>query len=192
MTRRAVAPDTERTWTAGTVAFAVGVAFVAFGGVRGLAGAVLFVGAWYLLGTTYAFAVGNVAVVGLLGDAGLLVVAGVEVGLLVVLLSPALTLDDRTGPVLVLFGVLALGGATAWATAQSLVGLPAAAVGLTATVWLVAYGLHRWQLVGLGLVDEADHSGERTIEANETKGETANTKAENSETNVNQGGTDVQ
>lgn len=160
---RPVTPDRERTQFGGVAAFAVGVALVAFAGAPGLAGAALVVGTWYLLGPTYAFASGHVAVVGLLGDAGLLAVGAVEVGLLAVLLSPAVTLDHPLGPALVLLGALALGGGAAWASARDLVGPVAAAVALTATLWLAGYGLHRWQLVSLGLVDEADDSEGTTV-----------------------------
>lgn len=158
----AVTPERERTQFGGVAAFAVAVALVAFGGLPGVAGAALVVGTWYLLGPTFAFAAGHVAVVSLLGEAPLLAVGGIEVGLLAVLLSPATGLDAPLGPVLVALASLALGGGAAWATARGVVGPTLAAAALTATLLLAGYGLHRWQLVDLGLVSSADESERAT------------------------------
>lgn len=166
--RSVVTPERERTQFGAVAAFAVGVALVAFAGPLGLAGAAVVVGTWYLLGPTYAFGAGHVAVVGLLGDAGLLAVGAVEVGLLAVLLSPALTVENPLGPALVALASLALGGGAAWATARGLLAPLAVAVALTATLWLAGYGLHRWQLVDLGLVGEADDAAEASATGGET------------------------
>lgn len=149
------------------------VGLVALAGLPGVVAAAALVAAWVLLPASYAFALGQVALVALAPGGGLLGVAVAEAGLLGVLLAPATTLPEP-GPPVALAVAWALGGvALAWASAGGTGGTAGTAgagtVGagvlapwqagfaLIAVTALAAYGLHRYQLVSLGLV-EADDS----------------------------------
>lgn len=167
---------TERTRLGGASALVAAVALVVSAGVeepvaalQGVVAAVVVLTAWYLSAPTYAFALGNVALVAVLPETAIVRMVVVEAGLLGMLLASATTLDDSDhsadGPdhpahlavagvvVLVLAWAIA-GGALAWASAGDLLGLPVAGGLLIALTALVVYGLHRYQLVSLGVVSE--------------------------------------
>lgn len=157
-------PSPERTRLGGVSALAAAVALIVVADehwVVAVVGALALLAAWYLSAPPYAFAVGNLALVAALPEADLVRVAVVEVGLLGVLLASATTPDghDRSttltvvGALLVLGWVL-FGGALAWATTRSFLDLPVAAVLLVIPTALAAYGLHRYQLVELGVIGE--------------------------------------
>lgn len=110
----------------------------------------------------------------------LLWIAAVEVGLVGTLLAPVLdrgSSDESTGDAgvaaegtdaladrfdgrldlggaVVLLGWVAAGVALAWASARGSLGLPVAAALLLGGSALAAFGLHRYQLVSLGLVGD--------------------------------------
>lgn len=154
----------ERTWLGSAGLLLAAGAFVAVGGVDGLLAAGLAAGGWYLLAHTYAFALGQIALVAVFSPTDAVPFALVQVGLFGVLFAPAVTGDSgpttsgATAPTTIAvaaLGVLAGAGA-AWASGLSAVGLPVAALGVVAGLGFAAYGLHRVQLVSLGLVEGDD------------------------------------
>jgi hypothetical protein len=157
-------PSPERTRPGGVSALAAAVALIVVADEHWLVavvGALALLTAWYLAAPPYAFAVGNLALVAALPEADLVRVGVVEVGLLGVLLASATTPDghDRfssltvVGALLVL-GWILIGGALAWASTRSLLDLRVAAVLLVVPTALAAYGLHRYELVELGVIGE--------------------------------------
>lgn len=156
----------SRTRIGGAGALLAAGALVAFAGVPGiLAGLAVAVG-WYLAGGPVAFAVGQVAVAVLLSGGGLAPLAVAEAGLFGVLFAP----ESESEPGRQRFGrfrqpglsaVFAVGWvvvavALAWLSARSAVGLGVATVALSAAIGATAYGLHRYQLVALGLAEGSD------------------------------------
>jgi hypothetical protein len=106
--------------------------------------------------TTAAFALGQIVLVALVPPGGTLAVLVIaEIGLLSVLCSPAV---DHHDPGRLLVASLLAGlavGATGWLTLRSSQGVwPAAGVLVVATAFL-AYGIHRYERVTLGLVETA-------------------------------------
>lgn len=148
------------SWTARAFA-ALGtfVATLAVGVAVGPLAALMIVavgGALLLASTTAAFALGQVVLVALVPPGGafaILVIA--EIGLLGVLCSPAV---DHHDPGRLLVASLLAGlavGATGWLTLRSSQGVwPAAGVLVVVTAFL-AYGIHRYERVTLGLVETA-------------------------------------
>lgn len=123
-------------------------------GSRGLAAGTVLVLAWFLLPAIYVVALGHILLL-LAYPTGipLPVLAGIETGFLLVLLAPARTADHAR--VTIAAGLLAFLGLTALAAAILLttntLWLPAIAV--VGATGLLAYGIHRYQLVRLGLVE---------------------------------------
>lgn len=160
--------DVGPTWLGGVGVLTVTAVLVVFGSLQGLLAAVVVAGGWFLLANTYAFALGQVALVSALpGDPVAFAVA--QAGLLAVLFGP---LAEGVGPwvaddrgrdaaesrelaALTAVGLLA-GGVAAWVGQQSPVGLPVTGLLLVGGLALAAYGLHRYQLVALGLVGEPE------------------------------------
>jgi hypothetical protein len=175
--------SSERTRLGWASALIAAVALLAVPGGQAavaIAGALGVLGAWYLLAPTYAFALGHVALAAVLPEGGafargasLVWVAAVEAGLLGMVLSSATEFREFSssdpdgegemssrstslavvGAGLVL-GWVVVGGLLAWASGRSSLGLPTAGALLVALTALAAYGLHRYQLVSLGLVSD--------------------------------------
>ena len=128
-------------------------ALVAVGPLAALV-AVAVGGALFFASTTAAFALGQVVLVALVpADGALAVLAIAELGLLVVLCSPAV---DHHDPGRLLVASLLAGlavGAIGWLTLRASRGIwPAAGALVVATAFL-AYGIHRYERVTLGLVE---------------------------------------
>jgi hypothetical protein len=159
--------------------------------VVAILGAIVVLAAWYLSAPAYAFAFGHVALAAVLPEGAFAQgthlgwMAVIEAGLLGILLASTLdhspvrfgdlraseNRDDSEGlgdsaslavvGVGLVLGWVVVGGALAWVSTRSSLGLPAASGLLVTPTALVAYGLHRYQLVSLGLVgdDEEDDEG---------------------------------
>ena len=146
-------PRDRNSATAFTVLVLVG----AFGLVSGPVGLVVGLGTagvWYAFGFPYAVGVGHVGLVAIsLDGIGSFEVAVVELGFIIVFLaSIRYAVAPRRVGVVALASGLVLGG-TAWLTLLS------QPMWLAATVFillfaLVGYGVHRYELVALGLVSE--------------------------------------
>lgn len=139
---------TARTVGSGLV---VTLGFGLVGGDTGLLAAGALVAAWYLSSVPVTVAIGHVLLGALLsGEPGAIGIGIAELGLLG-LLSTAGPLDTlRDGAVLLGFTAL-LGGVAAagWEAG----GVTAAAGALAGTAVLVGYGLHRYELLRLGLIE---------------------------------------
>jgi hypothetical protein len=168
-------PSNERTRLGGAGALVAAVGLLVFPGGNAavaIVGALVVLGGWYLAGPAYAFALGHLALAAMMPEGGgffqgpdLVWLVPIEVGLLGTLLA-SLTGPSRDriwvrGWILVV-GWVVVGGLLAWASAESSLGLPAAAGLLVAVFALAAYGLHRYQLVSLGLVGEGDSGSDDT------------------------------
>lgn len=171
-------PDRRTRAGAATVVLAA-VAFVGFGGLLGAAAAGLLALTWYVLGASYAFAVGQLGLVAAFPEVNLQV-GVLEVLLFGVLLAPATEWDGR-GPapdeesdldegsgsgaernlpddlaVAVTSAFAFIGAAFWWASSQGLVGVLLASALLVGLLSLAGYGLHRYQLIALGLAGDTD------------------------------------
>ncbi|WP_290819285.1 hypothetical protein [Halovivax sp.] len=137
-------------------ALAAATLVVAFGLVAGPIGVfagIATVAIWYAVGVPYALAVGHVALVALVpGGIDPLSFALVEVGFVTILLASVADPDRRPIATVAIASAVALGG-TAWLVLafQPLWLAAAAQLGVLATV---AYALHRYELVSLGLVTD--------------------------------------
>ena len=146
--------DSERTRLGGAIALVASAAFVATAGLPGIAAGLAVVVGWALAGGVYAFVLGQVGVVAFLAGGSVAGLVVVEVTLLGVLLAPAVELAYSVAPVALALGWTLAGSALAWAVARSLVGLPSATFLFLILTALAAYGLHRYQLVSVGLEGE--------------------------------------
>ncbi|MDQ2052623.1 hypothetical protein RBH26_19375 [Natronolimnohabitans sp. A-GB9] len=126
--------------------------------LAGLASAV----AWYALGVPYAIAVGHIVLAPVaVGGTDPMTVLLVELGYLAVVIAPVVDVREprRTGAVAVTSAAGFVG--VGWVAAHRL-SLWLAAVVVCLAVGLVAYGLHRYELVRLGLVSD-DRSTDSTV-----------------------------
>ena len=156
MSMTATEPDRRRTrWLGRAGVVLAGLGFVLVGDLFGLGAAVLLGVAWYALPVPYAVAIGHVLFAVLLpAEPGVLDVVPGELGLLC-LLGAAAPSRDRVarfgallvGATIILSGVAALG--------FRIEALPGAATALVAASLLGGYGLHRYELLRLGLLDDA-------------------------------------
>ena len=149
-------PVGGRSWFGGPGVAVTTVALGYAAGPWGVAAGIATAVAWYRLTDVYAFAVGQLlAVATLSGAAPIWPVAAAELGLLGVLVGSVAGVD-RPGRPLAVFGLATL---LFWAIAWGLIrtGRPLwSAAGLVAVVAATAaYGLHRYELVELGLLEEA-------------------------------------
>ncbi|SEP93351.1 hypothetical protein [Natrinema salaciae] len=140
------------------VVVAFGVAAGPLGAFAGLATALVGV----LLGAPYALAAGHVALVGVFpGAIGLDSFVVVEVAFATLLVAP---LGRTASPVRIslvaIASALALAG-TAWLVGGSQ-SIPVAAAAVLCLLATAAYGLHRLELVRLGLVSTDDGVGPRS------------------------------
>lgn len=153
MTREA--PPSPRRLLAGALALVV--ALTAAFGVGGLLLAIGLTVGWYLLPVTYAIAGGSLLVLALaptsLSDTQLVAV----VASFLALLAVATPTDDRPIPALAALGLGAGGllGAT-WVGLAVGDAVWAGALVLALAFAVASYGLHRYELVQLGLVEDTD------------------------------------
>lgn len=157
-----LAPDDGRPWGEWLACVILVVTFALAGGYAGGLAGVVTVGIWFALGTPYALAAGVVFAVALTPDG----IAGLSAllfgtGLLALLLAPMGTAPAPGAyAVSVLAVTLSLGGFT-WLLVLTVPVWLAAAVAV-GTLALLAYGLARYHLLQLGLLDE---DGRRNREA---------------------------
>ncbi|MFB6296223.1 MAG: hypothetical protein ABEH66_05190 [Halobacteriales archaeon] len=131
-----------------------GLGFLVAGGLPGIAAAVALAGSWYALPAPYAVAIGHLLLAVLLPETpGVLALIPAELGLLGVLGAEALPRDE-------FFPLAALLLAFVFLLSDAAIlgfligGLPAAALALVAAGVAIGYGLHRYELLRLGLLDE--------------------------------------
>lgn len=123
-------------------------------GIAGLLAGVLFTVLWYVLPATYAVAFGQIIVAALLAPTSApLVVLLCEGGLLAVLVSPTLALDQVRFRVLLTVGcaVVFAGGVWLLVRWQGSIWLPALI--LASSIAVGIYGLHRYDRVLRGVVE---------------------------------------
>lgn len=130
------------------------VGLLLIGGTSGIAATIALGVAWYALSTPYTVALGHLLLAALLPESGGLPgLLAAEGGLLGMLAINAPGRDDHLqfGAAFVtsmlLLSCVAVLGVRLW-------GLPAAALLLAAVALLVGYGLHRYELLRLGLLEE--------------------------------------
>lgn len=165
----------KRPWTG---FFVVGLLVVAFAGVAGLPGGLAGVATaviWYGFGIPYAIAVGYVLLLGLFPDGINLVSFGITGGVMAVFVCSAATGSRSWVRILgfALTMIAVLGGLVWWLFTVWTLWI--AASGGLAVLGLLAYGLHRYELVRLGLV-----SDERSASPSSTAGATDDTSGSRS------------
>lgn len=149
-----VSETTDPTWLGGLGVFITTVTLGATAGPVGIfAGGALAL-CWYRFPTVYAFALGHVVLAALLSKtAPLTAFAPAEAGLFVMLVGPAARDESSLRTVATtaacFFGLLAI----AWAVRSSTGDLWLAAMALLGSMALLAYGIHRYELVRFGLVE---------------------------------------
>lgn len=152
----AVPAATGRDWLTIASLAALVAAFGVVAGPLGLLAGIATAAVGYLLGPPYALAFGHVALVAVVPN-GIepLSVVPLEAAFVAVLLAPVRRTASPVRIALVaVASAIALAG-TAWVVVDSQsVGLAAATV--LALVAFIAYGLHRYELVRLGLVPTDD------------------------------------
>jgi hypothetical protein len=154
MSAMSTGPFTRRLrWLgrAGTVL--AGVGFVLVADLSGLGAAILLAVAWYALPVPYAVATGHVLFAALLpADPGVFDLLPAELGLLCILGAAAPPQDAlaRFG-ILFVAGTLVLSGMAVLGVWIG--GLPGGVILLVAVSFLGGYGLHRYELLRLGLLD---------------------------------------
>lgn len=130
---------------------ALGLLAGPWGLLAGLATAV----AWYALPAPSAFAAGAVLALPATADAPLAAVVAVQVGLLAVLAGSLLDVDEPLGALFAFaLATLAL-AAVGWGVLRAGRPLWLATLALALVAATAAYGLHRYERVRLGLIEEA-------------------------------------
>lgn len=177
-----LAGSSQRPRLGGASALVAAVGLVGLPGESAMVavlGALAVLIAWSLVPPTYAFALGHVALAAVLPEAAfaqwptLVWLAVVELGLLGVLLASATSSEylsdteesprgERAEIVAggIVLGWTLLGGALAWASVRPSLGLPATGGLLVVLTGVAAYGLHRYQLVSLGLAGDGTPAGD--------------------------------
>lgn len=186
----------ERAYTrVGAVAvLVIAVGLIVAAGLRGVAAAAVVGIVWLLLRPLDAFAVGQVAVVvfarsGPSLDIGLgaVGIAVTEIGLFGLLLAPATHLSNPRNSVGLVVGWALAGGLLAWASTTSVLAPWLAGLVLLGFTGLAAYGLHRYQLVSLGLTEAVEQEvGQNEQDGVEREG------SQNEQADREGGGTDEQ
>ncbi|MFB6227418.1 MAG: hypothetical protein ABEH88_02355, partial [Halobacteriales archaeon] len=153
MSATATEPGARSTKWLGRVGVVLaGLGLVLVGDVFGLGAAVLLGVAWYALPAPYVVAIGHVLFAAILpAEPGVLDLLPAELGLLCMLGAAAPSRDGiaRFGALLVAATVLLSGaGALGFRIGE----LPGAALALVAASLLGGYGLHRYELLRLGLL----------------------------------------
>lgn len=154
-------------------ALLTGLGFVAVAGLPGLAAATLLGTAW-VLGPTYAFALGHVALAAV-RPASLAALALLEVGLFAVLLAPAVTVENPAVPVALTVAAAGVGGGLSWASTggESVVTTRVAAVVLVGAFAVATYWLDRSQRGRTsGHLDPGERAGRERDTDTESKSET--------------------
>ncbi len=149
--------DDGRTWLGGGAVVLALVGFALTAGPLGVVTGVVVGAAWYLLPLPHAVALGHVALIAVASpDTAIGPLLVTEAGLLAILFSPLPREDDplRGGLVLllalaVLVGLVVL--MRAWGAS-----LPLVALALVAVAATLAYAIHRYELVALGLLEVSE------------------------------------
>lgn len=157
-----VGDGTWVSWAASGVACVVLVVLLwVVAGVPGVASALATVAVWFWLGAPYGIATGTVLLSAVTGDGAAFQTAVPEEGTTVVLagvaflglvLAPVVVAPGRGRNVLVAVAVTAGFGGGTWLLATTL-SLWLASVGVLVAFAVVAYGLYRYHLLILGLLD---------------------------------------
>ncbi|MCO8244757.1 MULTISPECIES: hypothetical protein [unclassified Haladaptatus] len=143
------------TWIGGVGAFLVATVGTVAMGLSGLIFGIVFLLVWYAVPTLYTVAFGQLVVVALFADTvGVRYLVPLELGLLVVLAGSAATLDHPRWRALATSG-LAVGLGAATLASYRWTGDYWLAIGVVViTFALAAYGMHRYECVKLGLVED--------------------------------------
>ncbi|MFB1066373.1 hypothetical protein [Natrinema sp. H-ect4] len=161
----AIPATAGRDWLTGAALIALIVTFGIVAGPLGVLAGIATAIVGYLLGPPYALAAGHVALVASIpGELTLLSIGLVEAAFMAVLLAP---IRRSTRPVHIALVAITTGFALAgivWLTSDSQPLWLAAMLVLT-LIAIALYGLHRLELVKLGLVsDERDSTGQPASE----------------------------
>lgn len=144
-------------WEIAVGAFALIGTFGLIAGPLGVLAALVTALVWSVVGTPYAVAVGHVLLVALFPAVDPVSFAIAEAGLLVLVVAPAVSADAPRRLVAGTIAVVPVLGGVTWLAVRSQPLWLAAAVG-GGTIAVASYALHRYGLVTLGLVDDADRS----------------------------------
>lgn len=137
----------------GLLGSTVGLASVV--GVFGVFVSIVVAAVWYWMPAGYAFAAGQIVIVSILstGDAQSIYI--VEGGFLALLAGDALRTERPVSALVVLVGTFLLLTAIGIGLYQSTGSIATGALVLVLAATLLAYALHRYQLVTLGLVADS-------------------------------------
>ena len=154
-------------------ALALTALLVVFGLTAGPVGVLvglLTAAVWYALGTPYAFAVGHVGIVVAFSD-GIdpLMLALLEVPFVALLLAPLVRHHARVRAIGVALTVVLAGSALVWVGTSQL-SLSVTVLLVLGFLVIVSYGIHRLELVRLGLVrDDRDRTARETATEGRTQ-----------------------
>ncbi|WP_458190820.1 hypothetical protein [Haladaptatus sp. NG-WS-4] len=146
----------SKTWLDGAGALLVAIVYTVATGLPGLIAGGMLILMWYLLPTLYTFAFGQLLVAALFADGvALRYLIPLEPGLISVLVGPLLTLERPYWRLRMTVGVAILLGIGIVYIYQWL-GEYWQAIGILTVVFaLAAYGMHRYERVALGLVEDS-------------------------------------
>jgi len=145
----------HRTWLGMGGILVVGSTLTLWHGIPGLLAAVVVALSWYVLPAVYAFTIGQFAFVAVVPESGqrILQTMLVEAGLIGILIEPVMNEHPRLA---VLTGVgITVSVSLFWAVAEWLQPLWKTVGVLTVGLTLLAYGLHRYERLELGVIMEA-------------------------------------
>lgn len=142
------------TWLGGVGALLVAIGCTVATGLPGFVAGTVFFVLWYTVPTLYTVAFGQLVVAALADDIGVAFLVPMELGLLAVLVGPSLRQDRPGWRIGVTSGVAALFGGGALAVYRWGGRLPLVVVAVVLVVGVVSYGLHRYEHVALGLVED--------------------------------------
>ncbi|WP_440771927.1 hypothetical protein [Natronorubrum sp. DTA28] len=158
-TRRLRGAVAERTWSGGIAVILLAVTVAAIAGPIGALAGLAIAATWYGFGTPYAIAASTVLLIGLFPDRidVFSFVLGTAAMIVLILSEAARTRQRiRTG-VVAIVSIAVLGG-VGWGALEAW-SLWIAATATLVVLAFLSYGLHRYELVVLGLVSDDRSSG---------------------------------
>ncbi|MFH5801209.1 hypothetical protein [Haladaptatus sp. CMAA 1911] len=145
------------TWLGGIGALFIGILCAVATGPPGILAGVIFLLVWYTVPTLYSVAFGQLVVAVFADSITAEYLILLEVGLLAVLVGPLLTVDRPRWRVTVTSAMAVLFGVGALKSLQWSNQLWVAIAVVVFVFAIVSYGLHRYERVALGLVEESTH-----------------------------------
>ncbi|UPV98953.1 hypothetical protein M0R88_10480 [Halorussus gelatinilyticus] len=146
-----------RTWLGAVGALVALGALTVLHGVLGFVGGVAIGLSWYMLPSVYAFTIGQFVVIAVIPGNGtsLVQVWLLELGLISILVEPGVTQKQQLRKTVLIGLGISLGVSLVWEIVDGVRPLWQSVLVLAVIFMTLTYGLHRYEQLELGLIEEA-------------------------------------